>query len=96
VLRRGARYLITELATNVDPGLPPGTRGLADAVRVARTDVARRVGQVQAAGVEHADGHAVVLLIAASADQRQLRYEITVVRSRGAWVLARADALAVD
>jgi hypothetical protein len=46
--------------------------------------------------VEHADGHAVVLLVAASADQRELRYEITVVRSHGSWVLARADALAAD
>jgi hypothetical protein len=96
VLRRGARYLITGLASDADPGLPPGTPGLAAAVQAARSDVARRVGQVRSAGVEHADGNSVVLLVAASADQQELRYEITVVRSHGTWVLARAEALTAD
>jgi hypothetical protein len=96
VLRRGARYVITQLATDADPGRPPGTPGLAVAITTARSAVARRVGPVGAAGVEHATGNAVVLLVAASAQQRQLRYEITVVRHRGTWALARATALAAD
>jgi hypothetical protein len=94
--RRGVQYLITDLASNADPGLPPGTAGLSAVVHAARVDVARRVGPVQAAGVEHASGSEAVLLVAADRNGRQLRYEITMVLRRGTWGLARADLLGIE
>ena len=94
--RHGAQCLITDLAGNADPGVPPGTAGLRAAVHAARADVARRVGPVRAAGVEHASGSEAVLLVAASHDARELRYEITVARRNGTWALARAEALGIE